>query len=234
VIQAVFFDWFGTLAHYYPPREHILSQVLNELGFNVSPDDLRPSLLLSDREFYEENTATSMRDITREERTNRFIRQQQRMLARTGVKVSGDMPQIIFARSRELFAGMKFVLFDDVLPTMKELKERNLTIGLLTNLDRDIDSLCREVGLQQYLDFALTSAVVGAEKPHPPIFMAALEKAALSPEEALHVGDQYSVDVVGARGVGIGPVLLDREDVYLEVTDCPRINTMSELTAYLD
>ena len=234
MIQAVFFDWFGTLAHYYPPRENIVSQVLNELGFNVSLDDLRSSLLLSDREFYEENTVTSVRDITREERMNRFIQQQQRMLARAGIKVSGDLPQRIFTRTRELYAGMKFVLFDDVLPTMKELREHNLTIGLLTNLDRDIDSLCREVGLQPYLDFALTSAIVGAEKPHPPIFMAALEKASVSPDEALHVGDQYSVDVVGARRVGINPVLLDREDIYIEVTDCPRINTMTELSAYLD
>lgn len=234
MIKAVFFDWFGTLAHYYPPREHILSQVLNELGLNVSSDDLRPSLLQLDREFYEENAVKSLRETTREERTSRYIQQQQRMLTRAGVKVSGDMPQIIFARTRELYAGMKFVLFDDVLSTMKELKERNLTLGLLTNLDRDIDSLCTEVGLQQYLDFALTSAKVGAEKPHPPIFLAALEKASVSPEEALHVGDQYSVDVVGARGVGISPILLDREDTNTEVTDCPRINTLGEVTACLN
>ena len=41
------------------------------------------------------------------------------------------------------------------------------------------------------------------------------------------------LDVVGARGVGISPILLDRHDLYPEVTDCPRINSLSEVAEYL-
>ncbi len=234
MIKAVFFDWFGTLAQYHPPREQLLSQVLEELGLNVSPDDIRPALVVADREFYEENAAASGQDMTREERTNMFIRQQQRMLKRAGVQVSGDMPYKIFARTREMYAGLKFVLFDDVMDTMKALKERDLTLGLLTNLNRDINSICRELGMEPYLDFTVTSAEVGAEKPHPPVFLAALEHASVTAEQALHVGDQYSVDVVGARNLGINPVLIDRNDVYPEVNDCPRIHTLAEVTAYLN
>lgn len=234
MIKAVFFDWFGTLAHYYPPREQLLSQVLEELGLNVSPDAIRPSLVIADREFYEENAAVSWQNMTGEERTNMFIRQQQRMLERAGIQVSGDMPYKILARTRELYAGLSFVLFDDVLDTMKALKERDLTLGLLTNLNRDINSLCRELGMEPYLDFTVTSAEVGAEKPHPPVFLAALEHASVTAEQALHVGDQYSVDVVGARNLGINPIFLDRDDVYPEVNDCPRIRKLTEVTAYLN
>lgn len=234
MIKAVFFDWFGTLAHYHPPREQLLSQVLEELGLNVSPDDIRPAMVAADREYYEENAAVSWQDMTDEERGKMFLRQQKRMLERAGVQVSNDMLPRIMARTRELFAGLKFVLFDDVLVTMKALKERDLTLGLLTNLRRDIDSICRELGMEPYLDFTVTSGEVGAEKPHPPMFLAALEHASVTAEQALHVGDQYSVDVVGARNLGINPILLDREDVYPEVNDCPRIRTLTEVTAFLD
>ena len=88
--------------------------------------------------------------------------------------------------------------------------------------------------MEPYLDFTVTSAEVGAEKPHPPVFLAALEHASVTAEQALHVGDQYSVDVVGARNLGINPVLIDRNDIYPEVNDCPRIHTLAEVTTYLN
>jgi len=47
------------------------------------------------------------------------------------------------------------------------------------------------------------------------------------------VGDQYKLDAVGAMGVGIRPILIDRYNSYPEVTDCPRIHRLTELTEYL-
>ena len=39
----------------------------------------------------------------------------------------------------------------------------------------------------------------------------ALAAAGVSAEEAVHVGDTYGADIVGAQGVGIRPILLDRD-----------------------
>jgi len=47
------------------------------------------------------------------------------------------------------------------------------------------------------------------------------------------VGDQYQIDVVGARGVGITPVLIDRYNLNPDVSDCVRIASLSELGQYL-
>jgi FMN phosphatase YigB (HAD superfamily) len=41
------------------------------------------------------------------------------------------------------------------------------------------------------------------------------------------------VDVVGARGAGLTGILLDRNDHYREITDCPRIKSLAELPRYL-
>jgi FMN phosphatase YigB (HAD superfamily) len=74
---------------------------------------------------------------------------------------------------------------------------------------------------------------VGSDKPHPPIFHTALKRAGVPPSEALHVGDQYRIDVVGAQGVGIQALLLDREDFYPQISDCPHIRSLSQVADYL-
>jgi len=107
-------------------------------------------------------------------------------------------------------------------------------LGLLTNLQTEVDSMCRNLGIADFLDFTVTSAEVGADKPQPPIFLKALELAQVQAGEAIHVGDQYQNDVLGARGVGISPILLDRADYYAEITDCPRIKSLSEVNKYVN
>ena len=122
-----------------------------------------------------------------------------------------------------------YVLYDDVLPTLKKLKKRGLIVGLITSLTKDMNLICSDLGLAPYVDFVVTAKEVGANKPEPPIFLAALERAGVNPSEAVYVGDQYETDVVGARGVGIGPILIDRYDLMPEVSDCPRIHSLTEL-----
>ena len=53
---------------------------------------------------------------------------------------------------------------------------------------------------------------VRAYKPSKAIFQRALEVSGCAPEEVLHVGDSYDSDVMGARSMGIRPVLLQRKD----------------------
>ena len=52
------------------------------------------------------------------------------------------------------------------------------------------------------------SGKVGVEKPNPRIFHMALERAGVASSEAVHVGDVYEVDVLGARAAQIEPILL--------------------------
>ena len=92
---------------------------------------------------------------------------------------------------------------------------------------------CRGLGLAPYLDLVITSQEIGFEKPHSPIFLAALERTGVKASEAMYVGDHYSIDVVGARGVGMEGVLLDRYDLFGQITDCPRINTLVEVVKHL-
>ena len=133
----------------------------------------------------------------------------------------------------ELYKSLKFVLFDDVLSSLKTLKERGLILALVTNMDADMRAVCQELGLAIYLDHIITSGGVGASKPQPEIFLTALKYAGIKASEATHVGDQYDIDVTGARRAGISPILLDRFDLFPDVTDCPRIHSLSEVAQCL-
>ena len=49
----------------------------------------------------------------------------------------------------------------------------------------------------------------------------------------IFIGDQYLIDIVGSREVGIQPILIDRCDLYPHITDCPRIRTLPEVEKHL-
>ncbi len=235
MIKAVFFDWFNTLARYEPLREELQSQALQEFGIHVSPENIIPCLMVADRDYFEENAALPVRNRSPEEQAEVYTRYQKTILTEAGVNISDepDMLINIMRRVQQLSQGMSFALFDDVLSTLKILKEQNLILGLLSNIDRDMKPICRELSLEPYINFIVTSGEVGVDKPKPPIFLAALQQARVVASEAVHVGDQYKLDVIGAIGVGITPILIDRYNLYPEVSGCPRINSLTELAEYL-
>lgn len=235
MIRAVFFDWFNTLALYNPPREELQSQALREFGIHVPIERVRPALLIADKLLLEESASLPISQRSPEEQADAYIRYEETLLTESGVNTSynSDILSNIMKRVQELYKDIKFILFDDVLPIMKILKVQNLTLGLLTNLQSDMKPVCRELGLEPYLDFIVTSGEVGADKPQPQIFQTALKRAQVKASEAIHVGDQYKLDAIGAMGVGIKPILIDRYNLYPEVSDCPRINSLSELTEYI-
>ncbi len=97
-----------------------------------------------------------------------------------------------------------------------------------------MQELCGKLGLAKHLDFFISSMDAGAEKPHAPIFLAALEQMSAEPGETVHVGDQYCSDVQGARAVGMHPVLIDRGGWNETIGDCPKISSLSQLPALLE
>lgn len=237
MIKAVFFDWSNTLARYAPSREELQSQALAELGFSFSPQQLTPALARADRFLFEETAASPVRLRSREEQEKVYTRYQQIVLSEIGAPIAKDPEAIIkmLERLDELYnSQLRFVLYDDVLPVLKSLKERKLTLGLVTNMDSDMKAVCREMGLGGYLDVIVTSGEVGASKPKPKIFLAALEQANVKPSEALHVGDQLDIDVAGATAAGIKPVLLDRDNTFRGFLAYPRIRSLTEVSRYLD
>jgi HAD superfamily hydrolase (TIGR01549 family) len=66
------------------------------------------------------------------------------------------------------------------------------------------------LGLDRTIDLLVTSEEIGAGKPDPAIFLAALNRADARPSQAVMVGDSWESDVMGARSAGIRPVWFNR------------------------
>jgi FMN hydrolase / 5-amino-6-(5-phospho-D-ribitylamino)uracil phosphatase len=122
-----------------------------------------------------------------------------------------------------------FTLYDDVLPALAELRRHRLKLGLVSNGQRDLERFVEHHRID--VDVAVGSAAFGRTKPHPSIFLAALEPLGVAPAQAAMVGDSYQDDIEGARALGITAFLLDREDRYPEEPD--RLTDLRALPAAL-
>jgi putative hydrolase of the HAD superfamily len=125
------------------------------------------------------------------------------------------------------------LLPEDVRPALVALRKRVRRLVVISNSNGKLHLLMERLGLAGLFDLMLDSHVEGVEKPDPRLFALALQRAGGRPETALHVGDMYHVDVLGARAAGLRAVLLDAADLYPEA-DCPRLRTLGELAAGLD
>ena len=101
-----------------------------------------------------------------------------------------------------------FDLYEDALPVLEELRGHGLKLGLISNGARDPDEFVRDQALD--VDVAIGSREYGKTKPHPTIFLTALERLGVAVHEAAMVGDSLADDVEGARAVGMQAFLIDR------------------------
>ena len=229
--RAIFFDFYNTLASYYPPREDIYINASRELGINVKAKKLFNSLAAADIFYRNENSRSPINKRGLEDQLSFFTEYITTIIGGAGAQINPDQALKILGKIR----GYKweFKTYDDAIPTLEALKKRSLIIGLISNVAQDMESEYARLGLQSFLDFKVTSAEIGYDKPRPEIFLAALKKAKVKPDEALYIGDQYKIDILGARGVGIRAVLIDRNNYFSDIKDCPRIQSLTQVIDYL-
>jgi HAD superfamily hydrolase (TIGR01509 family) len=97
----------------------------------------------------------------------------------------------------------------EALSALRSVRSAGLVAGVISNSNGSVRSILEVTGLATHLDFIIDSSVVGVEKPDPRIFHLGLRQAGVTATEAVYVGDLYSVDVLGARAVGLEGILLD-------------------------
>jgi len=93
---------------------------------------------------------------------------------------------------------------------LESIRSRGVKTGVVANswpeparvLRRDI----QEAGLADLLDVVVVSDDIGVRKPQPEIFLHALERLGVAPEDAMFVGDRLATDVQGAGSLGLTTV----------------------------
>lgn len=231
MIKAVFFDLYQTLIHYQPPREEHLARIISDFGIEVTAEALRRPMTIADEFIYKEHSRLPIGKRSDDEKKALFAQYQAILLKEAGIEPTKElignnivkMQQIKFSR----------VLFDDVLPSLNRLRQKGLILGLISNVDSDITPLLDKLELTPLLQVVVTSQDSGYYKPQAEIFNAAARQARVKAQESMYVGDQYQIDVIGAKETGMQGVLLDRNSYFDDATQELVIRDLYQLVEYL-
>jgi putative hydrolase of the HAD superfamily len=152
-----------------------------------------------------------------------------RLLAQIGIADDGVRDDLV-ARTR-ISAN-----WCDIRPGTREallsLGQR-YRMGVISNADGKIADVLTHCGIADCFETITDSGIVGKEKPHPAIFEVALKSLAVKASESLYIGDVYSIDYVGATGVGMRAVLFDVSGAYKNFGP-PAVESLDELEMVLE
>ena len=199
--QAVIFDFYGTLAR--STRWVSIPEVLGEHGVEVTDAAMRQYFEGHDGVEHVEHSQS---------RDHYLAWQRERMfamLAETDVH-PGEYDTIV-EKLRAGSATRVLERYPEVLDVLDTLRDRGLRLAICSNWDWDLAEAVEESGLTGRFDVVVSSAWVGARKPHPRIFAATLTQLDTPPDGILFVGDTWVPDVEGPRAAGLRPVYLERD-----------------------
>ena len=208
MIRAVFFDAGHTLLYAHPSIGAIYVQETAKLGTQVPEERFGEVFKPAFEEFVgerskvfatDEGDFAMWREITR--RMYDLLPELREIDFETWFRMLYDR----FGRSDS------WRFYPDTEPALAALRKRGLKTGVVSNWDTRLRGIVAGTGLTDLIDVLVISADIGVRKPDPAIFERALELAGVAPEEAMHVGDLFEEDVIGAHRAGLHPVLLDRE-----------------------
>jgi len=219
-IKNVFFDFGNTLAHATRTVDEIWGDVFKELGASFPPKEklwkvMKEVTAMHGPHIYD--YAGKAKAYWTLYDTMVFERLGMDNLAKEGARIA-------YAR----FRANKISAYPDAESTLKRLKKEGYVLGIISNYTDELYPDLRSVGLAGYFDHIIVSQSEGVSKPDPRIFKNAMKTAGCDPKRSIHVGNSYEADVVGAKRVGITPVLVDRNGEY-GWAECPKVKALAEL-----
>jgi putative hydrolase of the HAD superfamily len=197
---AVLLDALGTLLELEKPWPHLVEE-LAARGVVVGEDAAREAML-AEMAYYrahhdEANSWPALRDLRR--RCAAVIQEQL-----TTALPLADVEEA-------LLGAVRFRPYPEVPRVLARLRARGARLAVVSNWDVSLHDVLERTQLRPLVDAVVISAELGAAKPDPAIFRAALERLSAAADDAVHVGDSIEADVEGARAAGIEAVLVARD-----------------------
>ena len=206
MITAILFDFFGTLVEYSPSRVEQGYYATHELLLKEGVD-------ISYAAFLENWVAVS-------EALDRWSQSTELEYSMAQVALQFIERVCPLRRSPEFSTRLWMSYLDEwstairYIAGVRELVQElsgHFRLGLVTNTHDapHIHAHLHAMGISQHMAVVVTSIEHGRPKPHPSIFMSALERLDCAASATLFVGDSYTADYLGAKGVGMQARLID-------------------------
>lgn len=235
-IRTVFFDAGFTLLQPNPSSPEICQRVCKRLDLHIHIDEVTKRIDEAE-DYYFRQARLNSHTWASEQAINEFWIDYYMNLLRPFVEEHDEPRLYQLARliTEEFAKYTSWQVYPDVIPVLETLKAHKYTLGVISDWGIALGPILRSLHLTHYFDCLLVSAVTRHAKPSPALYEAALQRANSIPDYTIHTGDSYIHDVLGARAVGITPILLDRHRNLEEShVDCLLIHSLSELLELLE
>ena len=124
---------------------------------------------------------------------------------------------------------------DGLGAALDAIRALGVKVAIISNSEGMLDRLFTDLGVLRHFDLVVDSGRVGVEKPDPRIFQIALERFGVPASGALHLGDMFATDVLGARAAGIRTALIDPFEHYAgRHAEVPRVPGVVEVARAIE
>jgi len=220
-VKAVLFDLGGTLVKTAEVPK-IFTRILAKCGIEVDTRQVLKAQSENEKEF-----DMSQGQIERGE--NFWPEWNARILERIGI---GENVQFLAKKIDELWWDhANLELYPDVIETLTELKAKKIRTGIITNgLKRDYKRILELTSIAGLFDVTVGVDACNRAKPNKEVFLYAVEKLQVKPEETIFVGDSVKHDYEGAGEAGLKPLIIDRKGNI--PSNIHKIRSLSEVLSY--
>lgn len=130
----------------------------------------------------------------------------------------------------------KYVFYEDVSNFLHQAKEK-YKLAVVSDAWPSLIDVFEEVKYHHLFDSFVVSSIIGVCKPHALMYTTALNELCLEPEEAVFIDDSLE-NCLGAKALGINPILLIRDKVLYETykkqtLEVPMFKNLTEADAYI-
>ena len=226
-IKAVLFDLGGTLLDFdFKHPAEIFQIILASLGIYRSLDELKTAWLKAEKESNLPSLFGKLPSEEWGEKWNSFV------LKHLGIEGNAELHKTLHSKWND---SMSFSPYPETKDVLKELQQRGLKLGLISNgYEEDVHFFLERSGIENTTFDAIVGVdTVQCNKPHQDIFKYALRKLNARPEEAMFVGDDVELDYKGAENVGMYALLIDRTEKQKQ-SDLRTIKNLKEILSQID
>ena len=210
-IQHVFFDLDHTLWDFEKNSEATFASIFEELKFDFSLQNFLHFYNPINHfywKLYRENKISET-----ELRRLRLKKTFAKMGITPSAKLIDEISKLYIER-----LSKHTHLFKDTVALLEYLFSK-YKLHIITNGFENVQQRkLQNSGIARFFDVVLTAEKVGYKKPHPTIFITALEEAKVLPENALMIGDSLEADIQGALKLGMQAIHFNShsEDLHQE------------------
>lgn len=112
-------------------------------------------------------------------------------------------------RRRAMVAGLDVFQMRPEMPALlRRLASRGLKLGIVANQPAGMAERLQREGIADLFEHVGITGLTGLRKPDPRAFTAACDALAVTPAEAIMVGDRIDIDIAPAKALGMATILL--------------------------